>query len=117
MSPPRITLSAAELATIAQMRRTEGLSWTEVEERTGYCRPVLWRNFRENGFETAPGPMPPGRYRWSDQREMQFLALIAGGVGVIEAGRRVGVRKNQAIGKWHRLQAAKARHNNEIGRS
>ena len=95
--------------------RAGGLSWAEVEERLGYCAAVIWRNFRRNGLSARPLPIG-GRHRWPEEREQRFLALIVGGMRVVKAGRMVGVGKKPAIGKWHRMQAAKARHN-EIGRS
>lgn len=95
-----------ELLIAARLRTTDLLSWVELEQRIGYGKDVLQRNFRAAGLDASP--LRPW-HRWPTEREQRFRALIAAGVRVVPAGKMVGVGKNAAIGKWHRMRAAEAR--------
>lgn len=41
--------------------------------------------------------------KWTQEEHNRFFDLIADGVSISEAARRIGRTKNSGIGRWHRV--------------
>jgi hypothetical protein len=107
------------------MRQRPPRPWTEAEDlelvRTvlrlqGHARPaaidaaVAWRLKRSREAvgkrrrELSRALLSPRPPEWPPIMDEQLAALRAGGVSFSAAGARLGVTKNAAVGRWHRLR-------------
>jgi hypothetical protein len=103
--PPRPWTEAEDLELVRTVLRLQGRARplaidAAVAWRLKRSRHVVGRRRRQLS-RILLGPKPP---RWPPVMDEELAALRAGGVSFSVAGARLGVTKNAAVGRWHRLR-------------